>query len=98
MDDGTGRTAGTVADRSEVIRYVADAVVPCDGTVPVLRPGAVEVAGDSVVLVGTPADLRSGSPAGVREVRVEGVLLPGMVNPHCPSPMPLFRGPGETLP
>jgi 5-methylthioadenosine/S-adenosylhomocysteine deaminase len=98
MDDGTGRTARTMADRSEVVRYVADAVVPCDGTVPVLRPGAVEVAGDSIVLVGTPADLRSGSPAGVREVRVEGVLLPGMVNTHCHSPMTLFRGTGENLP
>ncbi len=79
------------------VRYVADAVVPCDGTVAVLRPGAVEVTGDSVVRVGRPGELRSDGPA-VREIRVEGALLPGFVNTHCHSPMTLFRGTGENLP
>ena len=79
------------------VRYVADAVIPCDGTVPVLRPGAVEVAGDAVVRVGRPGDLRSTAPDMV-EITVEGALLPGFVNTHCHSPMTLFRGTGENLP
>ena len=82
----------------DVVRYVADAVLPCDGSVPVLRPGAVEVAGDTVVRVGTPGALRAGASPGTQEVPVEGALLPGFVNTHCHSPMTLFRGTGENLP
>ena len=81
-----------------MVRYVADAVVPCDGTVPALRPGAVEVVGDTVVRVGTPGALRADGDADAREVRVDGALLPGFVNTHCHSPMTLFRGTGENLP
>jgi len=82
----------------DVIRYVADAVVPCDGSVPVFRPGAVEVAGDTVVRVGTPGALRADAAPGTLEVPVEGAVLPGFVNTHCHSPMTLFRGTGENLP
>jgi len=81
-----------------IVRYVADAVVPCAGDVAVLRPGALEVSGDTVVRVGTPGDLRATGGAGVREVVVDGALLPGFVNAHCHSPMTLFRGTGENLP
>ncbi len=85
------------------IRYLADAVVPCDGTGAVHRPGMVEVTGDVVTRVGPAADATgepeapAGGP-GVREIRVDGVLLPGLVNAHCHSPMTLFRGTGENLP
>ena len=98
MDDGTVRPGSSTAGGPETVRFVADAVVPCDGTVPALRPGAVEVVGDTIVRVGRPADLRADSAAGVREVRVDGALLPGMVNTHCHSPMTLFRGTGENVP
>jgi 5-methylthioadenosine/S-adenosylhomocysteine deaminase len=80
------------------VRYVADAVVPCDGSVPAHRPGAVEVEGDTVVRVGTPGELRATGDPGTREVTVDGALLPGFVNTHCHSPMTLFRGTGENLP
>jgi len=80
------------------VRFVADAVVPCTGEGAVLRPGAVEIAGDTVVRVGTPAQLRAEGSAEVREVRVDGALLPGFVNTHCHSAMTLFRGTGENLP
>jgi 5-methylthioadenosine/S-adenosylhomocysteine deaminase len=98
MDDGTVRPGSSTAVDPEIVRFVADAVVPCDGSVPVLRPGAVEVVGDTIVRVGRPGALRAGSAPAVREVRVDGALLPGMVNTHCHSPMTLFRGTGENLP
>jgi 5-methylthioadenosine/S-adenosylhomocysteine deaminase len=63
----------------------------------VLRPGVVEVAGDTVTHVG-PGASSTGGTGPVREVRVHGVLLPGLVNVHCHSPMTLFRGSGENLP
>jgi len=80
------------------VRYVADAVVPCAGDGAVLRPGAVEVVGDAVIRVGAPGELRSTGGHDVREVRVDGALLPGFVNTHCHSPMTLFRGTGENVP
>jgi 5-methylthioadenosine/S-adenosylhomocysteine deaminase len=76
---------------------VADAVVPCAGTVAVFRPGAVDVTGDTVTGVGRPEVLRSSDDRAVPEVRVDGALLPGFVNTHCHSPMTLFRGTGENL-
>ncbi len=93
----------------EVTRYRADAVLPCDGTGHVFRPGEVEISGDSVTYVGFPRDGGHGgphasathgaAPAGdVEEVRLSGLLLPGFVNVHCHSPMTLFRGSGENLP
>ena len=83
----------------ETVRYRADAVVPCSEPGRVLRPGWVEVTGDTITAVGggEPPTVPGGaSPA--REVTVEGVLVPGLVNVHCHSPMTLFRGTGENLP
>ena len=77
------------------VRYVADVVVPCDRPGSVLRPGVVEVTGDTVTHVGPTASTGVGGAA--REVRVRGLLLPGLVNVHCHSPMTLFRGSGENL-
>ncbi len=95
-----GPTAGdpTPADPTHdgVIRYEADFVVPCDEPGRIIRPGAVEVVGDTVTWVG-----HSGSGSGRpvdRTVTVSGALQPGMVNTHCHSPMTLFRGSGENLP
>ncbi len=75
------------------VRYRADAVVPCDGSGTVLRPGVVEVAGGRVVHVGGEP-----TPTPMTEVALRGLLLPGLVNVHCHSPMTLFRGTGENLP
>ncbi len=89
--------AGPERDGPPTVRYVADAVVPCTGAA-VLRPGAVEVAGDRVVRVGRPADLRATGDPSSAEVGLRGALLPGFVNTHCHSAMTLFRGTGENLP
>ncbi|MGO8874085.1 MAG: amidohydrolase family protein [Acidimicrobiales bacterium] len=88
---------------TESVRFLADVVVPCDGSGRVLRPGVVEVSGDTITAVGGPderapvAPVASGEPSP-REVRVHGALLPGLVNVHCHSAMTLFRGSGENLP
>jgi 5-methylthioadenosine/S-adenosylhomocysteine deaminase len=83
------------------VRYVADAVVPCDGSGRILVPGAVEVEGDTIVSVGPvggPGEEAGDGPGERAEVRLRGLLLPGLVNVHCHSPMTLFRGTGENLP
>jgi len=71
------------------VRLAADAVVCCDEATTVHRPGAVEVEDGRLAWVG---------PASPGEPRRAGVLMPGLVNCHCHSPMTLFRGAAEGLP
>jgi 5-methylthioadenosine/S-adenosylhomocysteine deaminase len=82
-------------------RLVADAVLPCDGTGVVHRPGVVDIGPEGrIVHVGPVAEpARSTSDSAEWTVRwVGGLLLPGLVNAHCHSPMTLLRGQGEGLP
>jgi 5-methylthioadenosine/S-adenosylhomocysteine deaminase len=88
--------SGPEEDRSTTVRYRADAVVPCDGSRRVLRPGFVEVFDGAITRVGALGDLGVREP--VEEIEVRGALLPGLVNTHCHSAMTLFRGTGENLP
>jgi 5-methylthioadenosine/S-adenosylhomocysteine deaminase len=69
--------------------YVADAVVTCDAAGRVFRPGSVTVEDGQIAAVG---------PAGSDGERLDGLLMPGLVNCHCHSPMTLFRGAAEGLP
>ena len=104
-EDGGGTAVRYRADGGgSAVRYRADAVRRCDGSGRVFRPGRVDVVGDTVVAVGPEPDpvpdaSSAGWPgSGWAEVRVRGLLLPGLVNTHCHSPMTLFRGTGENLP
>lgn len=79
------------------IRYAVDTVLTCDDAMTSHSPGVVDVAADGrIAWVGTPdaAPDRPGWPAR----RLPGLLLPGLVNLHCHSPMTLLRGQGEGLP
>jgi 5-methylthioadenosine/S-adenosylhomocysteine deaminase len=76
------------------VRYLADAVVPCDEAMSVFRPGAVDVRDGRVAWAG-PAGEAPGPTD--EERRLSGVLLPGLVNTHCHSAMTLFRGAAEDL-
>jgi len=78
-------------------RYVADAVVPCGDVLTVFTPGVVDVDGDGrIAWVGSESDA-PGRPDWTVH-RCAGLLLPGLVNLHCHSPMTLLRGQGEGLP
>jgi 5-methylthioadenosine/S-adenosylhomocysteine deaminase len=78
-------------------RYVAEAVLPCDEAGTVLTPGIVDVdAGGRIVWVGGSAEAPDRPDWTVH--RRAGMLLPGLVNLHCHSPMTLLRGQGEGLP
>lgn len=82
-------------------RLVADAVLPCDGSGMVHRPGAVDIGEDGRIVRVGPVASPAGSTmdTGGWTVRwVGGLLLPGLVNAHCHSPMTLLRGQGEGLP
>lgn len=80
-------------------RLVADAVLPCDGTGAVHRPGVVDVGADGLIgWVGPLVDAPDRVGAGWIVRRLGGMLLPGLVNTHCHSPMTLLRGQGEGLP
>ena len=77
-------------------RYVADVLVTmADGRGPI-APGVVDVEDGRVVWSGPASDAPHRPDTTVQ--RVEGVLMPGMVNVHCHTPMVLFRGAGEGLP
>jgi 5-methylthioadenosine/S-adenosylhomocysteine deaminase len=82
------------------IRLVADAVLPCDGSGTVHRPGAVDIGPDGrIARVGPVAETASDAGGDGWDVRwVGGMLMPGLINTHCHSPMTLLRGQGEGLP
>ncbi len=82
-------------------RLVADAVLPCDGTGAVYRPGVVDIdTTGRITHVGPVATSAASTPDGGEwTVRwVGGLLMPGLVNAHSHGPMTLLRGQGEGLP
>jgi 5-methylthioadenosine/S-adenosylhomocysteine deaminase len=76
-------------------RFTAPVVLPCDPDCSVLRGSAVDVADGRITWVGPLAEAPP-APGSVREL--PGVLLPGLVNTHCHTPMLLLRGMGGDLP
>lgn len=79
------------------VRLTADTVITCDDTFSIHRPGCVDIGDDGRIVYAGPL---SGAPVG-DDVVVEampGLLMPGLVNTHCHSPMTLLRGAGDDLP
>ena len=77
-------------------RFIADHLITMDSEDSVHSPGVVDVEEGRVVWAGKAEEAPARSE--VTTERVEGVLLPGMVNIHCHTPMVLLRGAGENLP
>jgi 5-methylthioadenosine/S-adenosylhomocysteine deaminase len=77
-------------------RLAAPVVLPCDAACSVVRDGVVDVDADGrIAWVGR----RLEAPPAPSEVReLDGLLLPGLVNAHCHTPMIVLRGLGGDLP
>ena len=70
-------------------------MLPCDPGCSVLRNAAVDVVDGRITWVGPVAE----APPHSGPVRaLPGVLMPGLVNTHCHTPMLLLRGMGGDLP
>ena len=78
-------------------RYVADAVLTCDEAMTLHAPGAVDVDADGWITWVGPVNVAPARPRSTVERR-PGLLLPGLINTHCHSPMAVLRGQGEGLP
>jgi 5-methylthioadenosine/S-adenosylhomocysteine deaminase len=76
-------------------RFAAPVVLPCDPACSVLRNAAVDIADGRIIWVGPVAEAPP-APGPVRAL--PGLLLPGLVNTHCHTPMLLLRGMGGDLP
>lgn len=81
-------------------RFVADHLLTCDPDDPGLgrhSPGVVDVADGRVTWSG-PAASAPGPDEGAVTERIEGLLLPGLVNAHAHTAMTPLRGAGDGLP
>jgi 5-methylthioadenosine/S-adenosylhomocysteine deaminase len=79
-----------------VTRLAAPLVLPCDPGCSVLRDAVVDIdAGGRIAWCGPRAQAPP-APATVRTY--PGMLLPGLVNAHCHTPMTVLRGLGGDLP
>ena len=78
------------------LRLTAPLALPCDPSCSVLRDAVVDIETDGRLGYCGP---RTGAPAHDGPERaVNGLLLPGLVNTHCHTPMTLLRGAGGDLP
>ena len=78
-------------------RFVADTLLTmADEQISPIRGGAVDVEDGRVVWSGSIDNAPSRDDLTTHSIA--GVLMPGMVNIHCHTPMVLLRGAGENLP
>ena len=77
-------------------RLHADTVVTCDRDFAVFRPGVVDLGDDGGIDWVGPTHAAPPDPPVVQHC--DGLLMPGLVNTHCHSPMVMLRGAGEDLP
>lgn len=68
-----------------------------DGVAPI-EHGAVAVAGDTIIEVGTLAELGHKYPGARRLEHASGLVMPGLVNVHTHAAMSCFRGLADDLP
>ncbi len=77
------------------VRYLAEHLV-VDAAEGVLTDAVLDVEAGAVVWSGPRA--AAPDPGGSAEVRLDGLVVPGLVNAHAHTPMLLLRGTGEGLP
>ncbi len=76
-------------------RYVADTIVTCDANNSVYSPGVIDVEDGNITWVGSLGDEEERE---IQTHKIGGLLMPGLVNAHCHTPMTLVRGAGDGLP
>lgn len=79
-----------------ITRYVAEYLWVGAGVHELVAPGVVDVTDGRIVWAG-PA-VAAPEIAETTRVELAGLLMPGLVNVHCHTPMTLLRGAGEGLP
>jgi 5-methylthioadenosine/S-adenosylhomocysteine deaminase len=80
------------------IRLAAPVVLPCDPGCSVLRDGVVDVDRDGRIAWCGPRAAAPEPPPEAEVHELAGLLLPGLVNAHCHTPMTVLRGMGGDLP
>jgi 5-methylthioadenosine/S-adenosylhomocysteine deaminase len=79
------------------LRLAAPLLLPCDEDCSVVRDAVLDIAEDGRIAWCGPRPAAPPTPPGpVRELT--GLLLPGLVNAHCHTPMTVLRGMGGDLP
>ena len=82
----------------EVTRLAAPALLPCDPACSVVRDGVVDIGADGRITWCGPRSAAPVLPASAAVRELDGLLLPGLVNAHCHTPMTVLRGMGGDLP
>lgn len=77
-------------------RYLAETILTCDEADTVHAQGAIDVEDGRICWVGAAAEAPAVEGITVRDLG--GLVMPGLVNAHCHSPMTLVRGAGDGLP
>jgi 5-methylthioadenosine/S-adenosylhomocysteine deaminase len=72
-------------------------VVTMDGQHRVIENGAVAIAGDHIVAVGTRAQIDKDYQPKQRVDRPDAILAPGLINTHTHAAMSLFRGVADDM-
>jgi 5-methylthioadenosine/S-adenosylhomocysteine deaminase len=90
--------SGKIAAVTTAARFTAPVVLPCDPLCSVVRDGVVDVDGDGRIGYVGGAASAPPCPAGLSATRLDGILLPGLINAHAHSPMTVLRGAGGDLP
>lgn len=65
---------------------------------PLIKEGALLVEGDSIVALGTSAELLARYPEAPQLHSAHGLIMPGLINVHTHAAMALFRGLADDLP
>ena len=82
---------------SAIERLTADVLVTCGSTgVEVHRPGFIDI--DDAGRVVQSGSATAAQAVDVTEIRLSGLLMPGLINAHAHGPMTLLRGVGDGLP
>src|SRR5882724_12608597 len=87
------KPASAQASRQRVdLLITAKYVVTMDANLRVLEDGAIAVRGDSIIAIGTRAELESKYASTRRISAPQGLVMPGLINGHTHAAMDLFRG------